>query len=73
MLFDLRFEPFVTDDRCFYVFCDDNLVAVVKKVRDGWQPMGHANNSKSTVFKTPLMAAFADANLSGKEFWETVS
>jgi hypothetical protein len=69
---DLKFEPFMTDDTCFYVYCDKNLVAAIQKVADGWRSM--EGPSDRPTFKSALMAAFADANLTKEtEFWMYVS
>lgn len=64
----LRFEPFLTDENRFYVYCENVLVASIAKV-DG----GYRAETASTVYSSPLLAAFADANLSNPEAWRAIN
>lgn len=65
---DIRFETFLTRDDRFYVYCSNNLVACIAKVAGGWMPM--ANGAVKKVYRTALMAAFADANMSDATNWQ---
>jgi hypothetical protein len=64
---NIKFNPFMTDDTCFYVHCDGTIVAVVRKVRDGWKPFNAG--AETPVYPSALLAAFADANLSDPQDW----
>lgn len=66
MNIDLRFEPFITDPSCFYVFCGSRLVAAISKSAKGWSPI----NGARVYYKTALMAAFADAHMSSPAEWQ---
>jgi hypothetical protein len=65
----LRFEPFITDENRFYVYCENVLVASIIKVANGYAP----ESASTAVYASPLLAAFADANLSNPAAWRATN